>query len=151
MDGLYGHDTTDRLLHHHDHDHHQQLFFWVSPRSRLAAWLRRPWNPQTFDECVFCLPSAHHRTHPTYPTVPSSPTPTYNRLVAREFEVRDHPPVLAIIGPLPWFAPTFLTNDAAVITELVRRSNRRLQGPRLVARSNSSGNLTVRGFGIGLV
>jgi hypothetical protein len=63
--------------------------------------------------------------------------------VAREFEERDHPPVLAIIGPLPWFAPTVLTNDAAVITELVRRSNRRIQMPRLIPRSNSSGNLLV--------
>lgn len=64
--------------------------------------------------------------------------------MAREFEERDHPPVLAIIGPLPWFAPTVLTNDAAVITELVRRSNRRIQTPRLIPRSNSSGNLQVR-------
>ena len=64
--------------------------------------------------------------------------------MAREFEERDHPPVLAIIGPLPWFAPLVLTNDAAVITELVRRSNRRIQTPRLIPRSNSSGNLQVR-------
>lgn len=40
-----------------------QLFFWVHPRSRLASWLRRPWNPQTFDECV---PFPH-------PFLPSTP------------------------------------------------------------------------------
>ncbi len=77
-------------------------------------------------------------------TPPNNHPPTHPpRLVAREFEDRDHPPVLALIGPLPWFAPTFLTNDAAVITELVRRSNRRIQTPRLIPRSNSSGNLQV--------
>lgn len=124
----------------------------MHPRSRLASWLRRPWNPQTFDEYVYLAPiePRHTTTRPTYlPTYINPPLhhlhyhPCPIRLVAREFEERDHPPVLAIIGPLPWFAPTVLTNDAAVITELVRRSNRRIQTPRLIPRSNSSGNLLV--------
>ena len=61
----------------------------------------------------------------------------------KEFEERDHPPVIAVIGPLPWFAPTIVTNDAAVITEMVKRSKRRIATPHVIPRSNSSGNLQV--------
>ncbi|KAM3570127.1 hypothetical protein VYU27_007804 [Nannochloropsis oceanica] len=75
--------------------HLPKVFLWIDPRSFLASLLRQKWNAESFD-----------------------------RLVLEEFEKRDYPPVIVIIGPLPWVAPSFISNDATLITEMLLLGNK---------------------------
>ena len=55
---------------------------------------------------------------------PSLPPSPLHSLVLEEFHKRDYPPVIVIMGPLPWLAPNIISNDATLIAEMLLLGNK---------------------------